>query len=96
MVRTLIWRAAWAVDNRQPDAGRLESMAKARATEVGVEVAIAALEIHGSYGIQRSGRIEKLVRDAAALLHTGTTNEAIKSIVARGLVSGEAQVAHVL
>jgi acyl-CoA dehydrogenase len=96
MVRTLIWRAAWAVDNREPDAGRLESMAKARASEIGVQVAIAALEIHGSYGIQRGGRIEKLVRDAAAILHTGTANDAIKSIVSRGLVTGEAQVAHAL
>jgi alkylation response protein AidB-like acyl-CoA dehydrogenase len=84
-VRSLIWRAAWSVDRGLAQASRLEAMAKASASEVAVAVATAALELHGSYGIQRGRRIEKLMRDAAAILHTGVGNHALRAQLGRAL-----------
>ena len=91
LVRSLVWRAAWAVDERAPDASRLESLAKESASRTAMQVATAALELHGSYGVLRSGRIQKLVRDAATMLHTGTANHALKALLGATLRSTGAQ-----
>lgn len=48
--RTLLWRAAAALDARDPEATRLCAMAKRLATDGGFNVANEALQIHGGYG----------------------------------------------
>lgn len=81
--RAMIWRTAWCVDQELPEARRMETMSKIHASEMAVEVAAKALQVFGAYGVQRGRRIEKLMRDAAAVLHTGVGNQAARSVLAK-------------
>ena len=69
--RALIWQAAEAVDAGRPEASRLETMAKLNAAACGNKVAQSARTIVGSDAMVRGTRMEKLLRDAACLMHLG-------------------------
>lgn len=84
--RTLLWRAAAALDAKAPDATRLCAMAKRVATDTGFAVANDALQIHGGYGYLADYGIEKIVRDLRVHQILEGTNEIMRMIVARGLV----------
>nr|WP_047580234.1 isobutyryl-CoA dehydrogenase [Methylobacterium sp. ZNC0032] len=84
--RSLLWRAAAALDAKTPDATRLCAMAKRVATDTGFEVANHALQIHGGYGYLADYGIEKIVRDLRVHQILEGTNEVMRMIVARGLV----------
>jgi alkylation response protein AidB-like acyl-CoA dehydrogenase len=84
--RSLLWRAAAALDAKSPDATRLCAMAKRVATDTGFEVANHALQIHGGYGYLADYGIEKIVRDLRVHQILEGTNEIMRMIVARGLV----------
>jgi len=84
--RTLLWRAAAALDAKAPDATKLCAMAKRIATDTGFEVANQALQIHGGYGYLADYGIEKIVRDLRVHQILEGTNEVMRMIVARGLV----------
>jgi alkylation response protein AidB-like acyl-CoA dehydrogenase len=73
--RTLMWRAAWAVDNGSPDADALEDMVKVGVTAGAVRVMTCALELLGSHAALSDNPIEKLLRDSLGLLHAGSGNE---------------------
>lgn len=84
--RSLIWRAAAALDAKAPDATKLCAMAKRVATDTGFEVANHALQIHGGYGYLADYGIEKIVRDLRVHQILEGTNEVMRMIVARALV----------
>ena len=84
--RTLLWRAAAALDAKTPDATKLCAMAKRIATDTGFEVANDALQVHGGYGYLADYGIEKIVRDLRVHQILEGTNEVMRMIVARGLV----------
>ena len=84
--RSLLWRAAAALDDKTPDATKLCAMAKRVATDTGFEVANHALQIHGGYGYLADYGIEKIVRDLRVHQILEGTNEVMRMIVARGLV----------
>jgi alkylation response protein AidB-like acyl-CoA dehydrogenase len=84
--RTLVWRAAAALDQHDPNATVLCAMAKRYATDVGFEVANQALQLHGGYGYLLEYGIEKIVRDLRVHQILEGTNEIMRLIVARGLV----------
>jgi alkylation response protein AidB-like acyl-CoA dehydrogenase len=84
--RSLLWRAAAALDAKTPDATRLCAMAKRVATDTGFTVANEALQIHGGYGYLADYGIEKIVRDLRVHQILEGTNEVMRMIVARGLV----------
>lgn len=88
LCRSIIWRAAWAVDYDEANASRLEAMAKIASTEMAAKVAVQALEVFGGYGILRENHIEKLVRDATAMLHAFVGNHAMRENLA-GILSKE-------
>src|ERR1700746_1592732 len=48
--RPFLWRAAAALDRKDPDATMLCAMAKRFGTDIGFEVANQALQLHGGYG----------------------------------------------
>jgi alkylation response protein AidB-like acyl-CoA dehydrogenase len=85
--RTFIWRAAEALDRQAPDATRLCAMAKRFATDTGFRVANDALQLHGGYGYLAEYGIEKIVRDLRVHQILEGTNEIMRLIVARGLIS---------
>ncbi len=84
--RTLLWRAAAALDAKSPDATRLCAMAKRFATDAGFSVANDALQMFGGYGYLADYGVEKLVRDLRVHQILEGTNEIMRLIVARELV----------
>jgi alkylation response protein AidB-like acyl-CoA dehydrogenase len=84
--RTLVWRAAAALEAKSADAATLCAMAKRLATDTGFEVADQALQLHGGYGYLSEYGIEKIVRDLRVHRILEGSNEIMRLIVARGLV----------
>jgi alkylation response protein AidB-like acyl-CoA dehydrogenase len=87
--RSLLWRAAAALDAGDADATRLCAMAKRVATDAGFTVANDALQLHGGYGYLADYGIEKIVRDLRVHQILEGTNEIMRVIIARGLVGRE-------
>ena len=83
--RTLLWRAADAVDRGAPDRVRLCAMAKRLATDAGFSVANAALQLHGGYGYLADYGIERIVRDLRVHQILEGTNEIMRLVVGREL-----------
>ncbi len=83
--RSLVWRAAAALDAGDADAAHLCAMAKRFATEAGFTVADRALQLHGGYGYLTEYGIEKIVRDLRVHRILEGTNEIMSLIIARGL-----------
>ena len=86
--RTFVWRAADALDRKDPDATMLCAMAKRFGTDVGFEVANQALQLHGGYGYLSEYGIEKIVRDLRVHQILEGTNEIMRLIVARKMIEG--------
>jgi alkylation response protein AidB-like acyl-CoA dehydrogenase len=84
--RTMLWRAASALDAKAPDATRLCAMAKRLATDAGFEAANDALQIFGGYGYLHDYGVEKIVRDLRVHQILEGTNEIMRVIIARGLL----------
>ncbi len=85
--RTLLWRAASALDRKDPSATRLCAMAKRFATDTGFAVANQALQLHGGYGYLVEYGIEKIVRDLRVHQILEGTNEIMRVIIARSMIS---------
>lgn len=83
--RSLLWRAAGALDEGDPEAAHLCAMAKRFATEAGYTVADQALQLHGGYGYLTEYGIEKIVRDLRVHRILEGTNEIMSLIIARRL-----------
>ncbi|RIK97726.1 MAG: acyl-CoA dehydrogenase [Proteobacteria bacterium] len=86
--RTFLWRAAAALDRKDPDATALCAMAKRFGTDIGFAVANQALQLHGGYGYLAEYGIEKIVRDLRVHQILEGTNEIMRLIVARRLIEG--------
>ena len=84
--RSLLWRAAAALDRKDPDATTLCAMAKRIATDTGFTIANQALQLHGGYGYLADYGIEKIVRDLRVHQILEGTNEIMRLIVARSLL----------
>ncbi|WP_067646278.1 acyl-CoA dehydrogenase family protein [Nocardia harenae] len=84
--RTLLWRAAAALDADAPDKVELCAMAKRFATDAGFEVANKALQLHGGYGYLAEYGVEKIVRDLRVHQILEGTNEIMRVVVARAVV----------
>ncbi len=84
--RTLLWRAAAALDADAPDKVALCAMAKRFATDAGFEVANKALQLHGGYGYLHEYGLEKIVRDLRVHQILEGTNEIMRVVVARSLI----------
>ncbi|MCB1414018.1 MAG: isobutyryl-CoA dehydrogenase [Xanthobacteraceae bacterium] len=86
--RTFLWRAAAALDRKDPDATQLCAMAKRFGTDVGFAVANDALQLHGGYGYLAEYGMEKIVRDLRVHQILEGTNEIMRLIVSRKLIEG--------
>ena len=85
--RTFLRQAAWKLDTGAPDATRFCAMAKKLVTETGSTVADQCLQLHGGYGYLADYGIEKIVRDLRVHQILEGTNEIMRLIVARDMVS---------
>ncbi|MDO9407265.1 acyl-CoA dehydrogenase family protein [Patulibacter sp.] len=86
MARTFLWRAASALDAGDADKTRLCAMAKRTVTDITIQVADQALQLHGGYGYLSEYGLEKIVRDLRAHQIIEGTNEVMRVIVARDLM----------
>ena len=84
--RTLLWRAAAALDRKDRDATKLCAMAKRFATDTGFKIANEALQLHGGYGYLAEYGIEKIVRDLRVHQILEGTNEIMRVIISRKLI----------
>ncbi|OZC64406.1 acyl-CoA dehydrogenase [Rhodococcus sp. 06-462-5] len=84
--RTLLWRAADALQNDSPDKVEMCAMAKRFGTDTGFEVANGALQLLGGYGYLSEYGVEKIVRDLRVHQILEGTNEIMRVVVARSIV----------
>lgn len=88
VARTFLHRAARALDRHDADAVKLCAMAKRFVTDAGFNVADQALQLHGGYGYLSEYGVEKLVRDLRVHQILEGTNEIMRVIIAREILSG--------
>ncbi|WP_031554818.1 acyl-CoA dehydrogenase family protein [Parvularcula oceani] len=84
--RALLYRAAWALDTKQPDAGALCAMAKRFVTDTGTRVIDDALQTHGGYGYLSDYPLERMLRDVRVHQILEGANEVMRMIIARSML----------
>jgi alkylation response protein AidB-like acyl-CoA dehydrogenase len=81
------WAAAQADSGRRVD---MEAgMAKLFASETAIQASLDAMRIHGGYGYSTEFVIERLYRDAPLMAIGEGTNDIMRTVIARHLVSGK-------
>jgi alkylation response protein AidB-like acyl-CoA dehydrogenase len=93
IVRTAVWRAAWAADHPEAFADRslpdlpLTTIAKVFTAETIYRVAKDAAECFGAMGVMRDMPLQKYIHDAMICLHSGDGNADDKLRIAEALVN---------
>jgi alkylation response protein AidB-like acyl-CoA dehydrogenase len=88
--RTFLRQAAWKLDQGTPDATKFCALAKKFVTDAGSRIADQCLQLHGGYGYLADYGIEKIVRDLRVHQILEGTNEIMRLIVARSMLSERA------
>lgn len=88
--RLMVWRAAYALDDAQPEATQYCAMAKRLATDSCFEIVDQALQLHGGYGYTKDYPVERFLRDLRVHRILEGTNEIMRVIIARRLLTGNA------
>lgn len=83
--RMMVYRAATALDQQDPEAMMRCAMAKRYATDVCFQLCNQALQLHGGYGYIREYAIERYFRDLRVHQILEGTNEIMRLIHARQL-----------
>jgi alkylation response protein AidB-like acyl-CoA dehydrogenase len=86
--RLMIYRAADALDRADPQASMYSAMGKRYATDLGFEIVNEALQLHGGYGYLKDYGMEKLVRDLRVHQILEGTNEIMRVVISRKVLSG--------
>eukprot|EP00128_Syssomonas_multiformis_P001442 Colp12_sorted_trinity150504_noHs@5553 len=85
--RLVVRDAARAIDAQSPHAPTLSAMAKLYATDAGFEICNDALQMHGGYGYLKDYKIQQFFRDTRVHQILEGTNEVMRMIIARELLS---------
>lgn len=85
--RLMLYDAARALDDNDPERTKSSAMAKRFVTDTGFNVANEALQIHGGYGYLQDYEIERMVRDLRVHQILEGTNEIMRVIIARHLLN---------
>jgi alkylation response protein AidB-like acyl-CoA dehydrogenase len=76
--RSYIHRACWLADHQEQGWDKtLGALPKAMAAQAAWKIATWCMEIHGGHGYMKEFGVEKLVRDAAAFLHSDGVNRTL-------------------
>ncbi len=86
--RIFLYSAAAAYDRQDPKTTERCAMAKRFATDAGFKIANDALQMFGGYGYLADYGIEKIVRDLRVHQILEGTNEIMRVIIARSMLSG--------
>ncbi|XP_034025007.1 isobutyryl-CoA dehydrogenase, mitochondrial [Thalassophryne amazonica] len=85
--RLLVRQAAKALQENQPDAVALCSMAKLFATDECFNICNQALQMHGGYGYLKDYAVQQFVRDIRVHQILEGTNEVMRMIISRSLLT---------
>ncbi|HEX8147182.1 MAG TPA: acyl-CoA dehydrogenase family protein [Pyrinomonadaceae bacterium] len=81
--RALTYKAAWhALVLNHPEASRYAAMAKYYSSEIAMQVATDALQLHGGCGFVKESPVEKMFRDAKVLSIYEGTSQMLKNQIA--------------
>ncbi len=86
--RLMIYRAAYALDQGDPQASLYSAMGKRLATDLGFKICNDALQLHGGYGYLADYGMEKLTRDLRVHQILEGTNEIMRVVISRRLLEG--------
>lgn len=84
LARNMVYKAAWLKDQGRPFT-KEASMAKLFASEMAMEVADEAIQIHGGYGYMKEYEVERYMRDAKLLEIGEGTSEVQHMVIARAI-----------
>jgi alkylation response protein AidB-like acyl-CoA dehydrogenase len=82
LARTMVHKAAWLKDQGRPFT-KEASMCKLYASEMAMQVADQAVQIHGGYGYMKEYEVERYMRDAKLLEIGEGTSEIQRMVIAR-------------
>ena len=82
LARNMVHKAAWLKDQGRPFS-KEASMCKLYASEIAMEVASEAIQIHGGYGYMKEYEVERYMRDAKLLEIGEGTSEIQRMVIAR-------------
>ncbi|TQR18567.1 acyl-CoA dehydrogenase family protein [Psychrobacillus soli] len=82
LARTMVYKAAWLKDQGRAF-GKEAAMCKLYASEIAMEVADQAIQIHGGYGYMKEYEVERFMRDAKLLEIGEGTSEVQRMVIAR-------------
>ncbi|MEH7885472.1 acyl-CoA dehydrogenase family protein [Bacillus sp. JJ1609] len=82
LARNMVYKAAWLKDQGRPFS-KEASMCKLYASEIAMEVADQAVQIHGGYGYMREYEVERYMRDGKLLEIGEGTSEVQRMVIAR-------------
>ena len=95
LARSLIWKAAWIVDNPDAVSDRsvsdlpLHVMARTYTAEAMHDVALESAECFGAMGVMRDMPLQKYVHDAMVMLHAADHDSATKLRIAESIAGFE-------
>ncbi|WP_096153363.1 MULTISPECIES: acyl-CoA dehydrogenase [Bacillus] len=84
LARTMVYKAAWLKDQGRPYS-KEASMCKLYASEVCMEIADQAVQLHGGYGYMKDYHVERYMRDGKLLEIGEGTSEVQRMVIARHL-----------
>ena len=82
LARNMVYKAAWLKDEGRPFT-KEAAMCKLYASEIAMEVANEAIQIHGGYGYMKEYEVERYMRDAKLLEIGEGTSEVQRMVIAR-------------
>jgi len=81
--RMMTFRAAWAMEQKEPEAPILASCAKLFTSEAAGKIADLAMQVHGGHGYLKGAAVERLYRDARFAAIAYGTSEMQRAFIAR-------------
>lgn len=84
--KLMVYRAAHALDEKNPQAPMYCAMAKKFATDEGFDIVNQALQLHGGYGYLKEYPVERYLRDLRVHQILEGTNQIMQLIIARQLL----------
>ena len=87
--RSLVYRAATAVENEEPGFSALSAMAKCFATDTAMKVTTDCVQLMGGYGYMKEYPMERMMRDAKITQIYEGTNQIQRVVISRALLGGK-------
>ena len=91
--RAMTYKAGWyASVLNHPEAAKYSAIAKYYASEIAMQVATDALQLHGGNGFVKDSPVEKMFRDAKVLSIYEGTSQILKSQIATSLLADQSRL----